>query len=100
MIKDYILRDFFTVNGWTQGTYARNQFNNIVSTSNPLACSFCLMGAIYNISNNLHDFDLHNKIHDAIVQETNCITGSLPIFNDQYLKSKDDLMAFLEKYKL
>ncbi len=43
------LKEFLTEENWTQGTFARDEKNEPVLPNSPLACKFCVAGAISHI---------------------------------------------------
>jgi len=88
------LTTFYQTMGWCKRILYIKDFNNLRKIT---AC--CLHGALEQVSSEYDRIYLSNKLQSAIKQEIGRAVG-IAQFNDYYLGSKEQLMAFLEKYEL
>lgn len=103
------LQEFFQNHEWTQGTYARDKNGNMMASCNPNANSFCMLGGVFYLTPDdyAQRMILERKVGDAVTLELEqkqielpWDKTAIPYFNDKVLKSKTEMMAFLEKYQL
>ena len=72
--------------GWTQGTYARDELGAKVRYHSPRAVSFCGKGAIYKVEAGgpLRAFHFLNLV---------CLGQSFVLFNDTPGRTKEEVLA-------
>lgn len=83
--------------GWTQGARARGKHHSVCSPDNPLAASFCAIGAIDSITgvrNSVRELAFH-RLSQAIDADApgGYFVGSIASWNDMKTRTEAQVIA-------
>lgn len=87
--------------GWTQNAYARDKDDNITYIADQHACSWCLTGALHRASLDSSTLGknfmlVHQRLEVRQLLEAHA-NGSLSSFNDSPKRTKEDVLALIDK---
>lgn len=80
--------------GWTQRATARDNCGNYVSSRDPSAESFCMLGAVRAVANTRVE---RNRAYDVLEGHLPRPYFNLPTFNDVYGRKKEEVLAVFDK---
>ena len=80
-------------NGWTQGSYARNQNGYSVAETSSDACCWCLSGALWKLDDS-HDTSQARQLLEEGCQK-NGFNG-IATFNDYPQTTKQDVLNLID----
>lgn len=88
--------------GWIQGSCACKADGEVVRFDDPRAKAFCLMGAFFRASNNLHALSNPNetafdKVEAAL--DGRVAPGSLWEFNDHKKTTREDVLRLVDEVR-
>lgn len=78
--------------GWAQGNFAYNAEGDRVGSSDPEACKWCVVGAIYATTDRPF---LRQDAMSAVAVHSK--TGALPIWNDAPERTQADVLAAFDR---
>lgn len=78
---------------WTQGAYGRQADGTLISFTDPRACRFCTMGALFRAS--AEDMDGFDGANRALSQAIGTRSIGIVAFNDSHTHA--EVMAMFDK---
>lgn len=91
-------------NGWTQGSFARDDEARGVDATSDSAVCFCSMGALHRATNDLYNTDMQNinmaeahAIHALVNSLPPAFHGDIVIFNDSHNTNQDRVLEAFNK---
>ena len=106
-VLDKMIELYSKPDTWTQHVYARNAADESVYTYDPVACKFCITGAIRHFTDSfcIHESpilgrDVLNYVSDLIYETMNhdpwLEKVSIATFNDRSYRTQEDVLKIIK----
>lgn len=96
LMKEYVEKVKEVINrGWTQGYYAYDSFDSMISTHSPHAVKRCFVGAMYFVDKLNDTEQLHLCLEDLLSDKYNI--PQIAVWNDTPGRTKEEVLNLLDE---